>query len=180
MARRTLRRRPVSTNVARTVTSTILRPGILIPVPVDHVFNIFESSRAGTPVVRALDLLALRIELRNLTIEPGDPPLLKRTTRGSGYLILHFPPQSITEQAFYQAAPPGFADANALSASETPDAPPIRARIADESRLVFRVPAGTVIPWTLEGVLDAVQELSMKDAVMGLSANRARFACLSA
>lgn len=162
MARRTLRRRPVSTNVARTVTSTILRPGILIPVPVDHVFNIFESSRAGTPVVRALDLLALRIELRNLTIEPGDPPLLKRTRRGSGYLILHFPPQSITEQAFYQAAPPGFADANALSASETPDAPPIRARIADESRLVFRVPAGTVIPWTLEGVLDAVQELSMK------------------
>ncbi len=162
MARLPVGRGPVSADVFRSITRTIMRPGVLIPVPVDHVFNIFDRSRAGTPVVRALDLLALRIELRNLSVVPGDPPILQKTRRGTAYLILHFPPQSITEQCFYQAAPPGFIDANALSASETPDAPPIRARIADESRLVFPVPDGTVIPWTLEGVLEAVQDLAMK------------------
>lgn len=162
MARRPVGRRPVSTDFVRSVTNTILRPGVLIPVPLDHVFNLFDRSRSGTPVVRALDLLALRIELCKLAVVPGDPPVLQKIGRGSAYVILHFPPQTITEQCFYQAAPPGFADANALSASEMPGDPPIRARIADESRLVFRVPDGTVIPWTLEGVLAAVQDLSMK------------------
>ncbi len=151
----------------------------LVPIPFipDIIKNIFETSRPGRPVVRAEDLLALRIELKNIQITPGSPP--KMTAQGnSARLILHFPPQAITEETFFEIPPQDFEPPAPDSAGEHPHPnkkdkpepasgsealrkPPIRARIADESRLVFKVPAGTAIDYTLEAILAACAEMEM-------------------
>jgi hypothetical protein len=151
----------------------------LVPIPFepDTVKNIFEPGRAGRPVVRPEDLLALRIELKNILITPGSPPRL--TAQGNAAkLILHFPPQAITEETFFEVPPPDFEPPAEGSEGEHPHPyiqekpepasgsdplrkPPIRARVADESRLVFKVPAGTVIDYTLEAILAACAEFEM-------------------
>ncbi|MGB5560263.1 MAG: hypothetical protein WBN04_19895 [Paracoccaceae bacterium] len=154
--------------------------GVVFPQPIDFVGNLFETRRAGTPVVRPDDLVALRIELRNLTVQATTPPVLKKTGSGASYLILHFPPQAITEETFFEASRPGMGTADKdttlpqkpeLDPPGAPSAtvpPPfgrtINARIADESRLVFRVPDDATIPYTLEGILTAVQALEPKVA----------------
>lgn len=131
----------------------------------DHIGNLFEKSRPGSAVVRADDLLALRVEARNLDIVPGTPPRLVKSSNRASYLILHFPPQAIIEQTFYEAEPPGTDlppdDPDSGGGGETPPNPPIRARIADESRIVFSVPAEFDIPYTLEGVLEACESLAL-------------------
>ena len=79
----------------------IFRPGLFYT---DFTRNIFETSRKGSAIVRPEDLVALRIETRNLEILPGAPPKLRKTAGGASYLILHFPPQAITEETFFEAA----------------------------------------------------------------------------
>ncbi|WP_188590348.1 hypothetical protein, partial [Achromobacter denitrificans] len=64
--------------------------------------NFFDGTRPGAPVLRPADLLALRIELRNLAVSPGQPPRLKKAGDGPATLIVHFPPQSIVEQTFFE------------------------------------------------------------------------------
>lgn len=133
--------------------------------------SLFDRSRPGKPVVRPNDLLALRVQLVNMSVQAGTPPLLKRGSRsaGSSYIVLHFPPQSLAEQVFFQAAPPGTKPASvppgappagAPNLSETPLPPPIRARIAGESRLVFKVPDGFSVPYRLADVLAACRQLA--------------------
>jgi hypothetical protein len=157
-------------------------PGPLVGRAVDFTGNLFETGRAGSAVVRTDDLLALRIELRNLNVMPGSPPRLVKPNGGASYLILHFPPQAITEETFFEKAPQGTENPEdnpetkhphpnakpkpdgAGGNSETLRTPPVRARIAGESRLVFQVPSGFDIPYTLEGVLAACQSLEMKVA----------------
>jgi len=133
--------------------------------------NFFDGSRPGQPVLRPADLLALRIELRNLAVTPGQPPRLKKAGSGPATLIVHFPPQSITEQTFFET-PAGNAT-NPPPPRPTPDepepaggqdtltGPPVRARIAGESRLAFSVPDGFDAPYTLEGVLAAIESLPL-------------------
>ena len=77
-------------------TNIKVTPGpdaIIIPplFQIDHIGNLFEPGRPGQPVVRPDDLLAFRIEHRNLLVSPGTPPRLKKQGAGSAYLILHFP-----------------------------------------------------------------------------------------
>ncbi|SMC14066.1 hypothetical protein [Roseovarius aestuarii] len=151
----------------------------LIPKSLDVIKNIFEKSRAGTPVLRVDDLVAMRIELRNCSVVPGSPPLIKKTGTGKGLLILHFPPQTITEETFYEPPPPDISDPKDVdpdhpshhskpkpepsdaSADELLREPPIRARSADESRLVFEVLADSKIEYSLAGILQAVQDLKL-------------------
>lgn len=151
---------------AKTGTA-ILRPdwlgelevGPLFPFPwfQDHIRNLFEASRPGRPAIRSEDLVALRIETRNLDIVSGRPPRLQKSGQGSAYLILHFPPQSFAEETFFeQAAAP--------SDLEELRPPPIRARIANESRLVFTVPNGFDIEYSLASVLAACRDLPLKVA----------------
>jgi hypothetical protein len=151
------------------------------PRPLDFVGNIFEPGRPGDAVVRPEDLVALRVQLANLKVAPGTPPMLERVAAGPAFLVLHFPPQAITEETFFEATPPGMKkpdpdpslplqkpelDAEGQGSDTVP--PPfresVRARIADESRLVFTVPDGAAIPYTLEGILNAVQTLEPKVA----------------
>jgi hypothetical protein len=133
--------------------------------------SLFDPARPGKPVVRPDDLLALRLELVNMKVQAGTPPLLSRgpASGGASYIVLHFPPQALAEQVFFQAAvpgtqvpnvPPGAPPPGDPGASETPLPPPIRARIAGESRLVFKVPDGFAVPYRLAEVLAACQQLA--------------------
>ena len=141
------------------------------------VRNIFDKTRPGKAVVRQEDLAVLRVEIRNMKIEQGNSvnskPLLKRSGAGEAYLILHFPPQSFGEETYFQTRPSndGYKDKEldpdnpkppGGSSSEVCD-PPIRARIAHESRLVFNVPNGFPdIEYSLAGVLEACKKLPLK------------------
>jgi len=151
----------------------------LIPRSPDVVRNIFEKNRPGVPILRPEDLLALRVELRNCEIVPGSPPVIRKTGAGAGRLILHFPPQAITEETFFQPPPPLFKKPSEVGGAnpnpedqpkpepsdptkdETLREPPIRARIADESRLAFKLPAGTEIEYSLQGILTACRTLEL-------------------
>ena len=136
----------------------------------DPVGNIFDGARPGHAVVRPADLVALRIELHNLVIQPGTPPRLKKTGSGASHLVLHFPPQAITEETFFETRPagttnppakPGVPSKPEPGGSEELTGPPVRARISGESRVAFVVPDGFDVPYTLEGVLGAVEELAL-------------------
>jgi hypothetical protein len=133
--------------------------------------SLFDPARPGKPAVRPNDLLALRIELVNMKVQPGSPPTLSRgpASSGASYIVLHFPPQALAEQVFFQAAvpgtqpprvPPSAPPQSPPSANENPLPPPIRARIAGESRLVFKVPDGFSVPYQLANVLEACQQLA--------------------
>ncbi|WP_457302309.1 hypothetical protein, partial [Phyllobacterium sp. P5_D12] len=83
------------------VDSGIIIPDITVFTP-DPNQNFFDSNRKGSAVVRPRDMLVLRFELSNLTISPGSPPHLKKISAGAANLIVHFPPQTITEENFYE------------------------------------------------------------------------------
>jgi len=149
-----------------------------------NIFD-FDKKQNATPVVRPDDLVVLRVETRNMKIESGDdkkndsritskltgfkndaksnPPRLRKDKTGEdAYLILHFQPQSFAEETFFQSAPPNFTDPNDTSVEQPLPLPPVRARIADESRLVFIVPDDFNIKYSLASVLEACQHLPLK------------------
>ncbi|MFN6999493.1 MAG: hypothetical protein ACK4ST_05590, partial [Elioraea tepidiphila] len=144
---------------------------VLVPVAPSYTSNLFQAGKPGRAVVRAEDLLAIRIELRNLAVTPGTPPRLRKSGTAAAHLILHFPPQSITEETFFETRPAGTTNPkrpdgtndkdDPPGGTETPKPPPVRARIAGESRLAFAVPDGFDIPYTLEGVLAACRDLAL-------------------
>jgi hypothetical protein len=136
-----------------------------------HVGNFFAAGRPGRAVVRPDDLVALRLELRGLSVSAGTPPRLRKTASGKAQLIVHFPPQAITEQTFFETRPAGTTNPprpdgkpdkpDPGGGSETLTGPPVKARISGESRLAFDVPDGFNIPYTLESVLAAIQDLEL-------------------
>ena len=149
--------------------------GITLPSrPPDPNVNFFDANRAGRAVVRPTDLVALRIELHNLTVAPGTPPRLQKTGTGAANLIIHFPPQAITEQTFFETKPKGtktgppppagVPDKPEPSGSEELTGPPVRARISGESRLAFSVPDGFDVDYTLQGILTAIETLPLEVA----------------
>lgn len=156
-----------------TVRAPIVRlpDQVLVPVAPSYTSNLFQAGKPGRAVVRAEDLLAIRIELRNLAVTPGTPPRLRKSGTAAAHLILHFPPQSITEETFFETRPAGTTNPkrpdgtndkdDPPGGTETPKPPPVRARIAGESRLAFAVPDGFDIPYTLEGVLAACRDLAL-------------------
>ena len=124
-------------------------------------------------VVRPKDLLVLRFQFVNLALQyrEGSGNFLVRDGDKSAYLVIHFPPQNIAEQAFFETsneesyAPakksdgspigPGDAGYPPTTSGETPTAPPVKARIAGPSRLAFLIPKEiTAIPYTLDALLD--------------------------
>jgi hypothetical protein len=116
-------------------------------------------------VTRPDDLLRLRIEGRNLRVQRGGdsaPSLVVDDGQQPAFLVVHFAPQSIAESAYYEATivnvDPDVPDDVPPPPPETvePVPPPggVPVRIAHNSRLVFRVPAGREIPLTIDGLLD--------------------------
>jgi hypothetical protein len=100
-------------------------------------------------ILRAHDLLALRVDAVNLKLEASDPKhpkLVVQKATDPAYLIVHFPPQNITEQAYPEA------DVNAGSV-DSPGS--VAAMMAGNSRLVFQLPPGMKeIPFNTDALLD--------------------------
>jgi hypothetical protein len=111
-------------------------------------------------VLRAEDLIDLRIEAPNCHLEPEDPPAEIVADNGA-LLIVHFPPQHLAEQAFLALSfmLPENGDVDTTAA---PLPGVARHRAAEPTRLVFEVPEGTRIPFTLAGVLDAATKLRLR------------------
>ncbi|MCE7935450.1 MAG: hypothetical protein DYG96_12805 [Chlorobi bacterium CHB2] len=125
-------------------------------------------------VVRPKDLLVLRFEFVNLALnyrEGSGNFLVRADGDKAAYLVVHFPPQNIAEQAFFETsneenyAPAKKSDGSPIGANdagypptgtgEPPTPPPVKARIAGPSRLAFLIPKEiTTIPYTLEALLD--------------------------
>ncbi|MBN2339390.1 MAG: hypothetical protein JXP48_12710, partial [Acidobacteria bacterium] len=109
-------------------------------------------------VLRPDDLLTLEIECLNLGMQPGTPPKLVRINDDPAYLIVHFPPQHIAEQAFFEATPHFEPDKNdpkkESGGSDNPKDPPVGSRLAGSTRLAFGIPKEVAeIPLTLEALL---------------------------
>ncbi|HSE67870.1 MAG TPA: hypothetical protein VLB12_12865 [Gemmatimonadales bacterium] len=130
-------------------------------------------------VIRPDDLVVLAFDLVNLKVTPAaehEAATLVKQGRGSAYLIVWFPPQHILEEAYFTTGLPSYpvkipsnpgqapltdADQNTVKIDEL-GTPPIDARIAGWSRLVFQVPDDKLpLDWTLEGMLQAMRELEL-------------------
>jgi hypothetical protein len=138
----------------------------------EPTFTEFAEGAAGTPVAitrlhafRALDMLDLDIELRNLVAEPAGRPtrFVRRNRNQPSHVIVHFAPQNIAEAATFEG--PGKADAFVpagqpapmppLGTPQSPPQPPIPRRIAGRSRLAFKLPDGMdELPCKLDALLD--------------------------
>jgi hypothetical protein len=118
-------------------------------------------------LLRPLDLLALRLELRNLRLDTSGakgPRLVLEQPARPAFVIVNFPPQAIAERAYFEAAANVKSDPtfntpppSPLPSGDDPLDPPgsVPVRIAGASRLVFRLPANlTEIPYTMESLLD--------------------------
>ena len=132
-----------------------------------------------TWVVRPDDLLVLDFNLVNLEVvasEGDGPAYVRKAGNGQAYLVVTFPPQHITEIAYfttvenYEVSTPAATDKEPAkpedpdnaSGIEPPDDPPIPAYIAGWSRLAFRVPDDYLpFDYTLEGLLKAMNDLEL-------------------
>ena len=131
-------------------------------------------------VIRPDDLLNLQIECRNLQLDadsPDGPVLVAEDAAQKAYLIVHFPPQTIAEEAVFESfpmskAPPNGTpdepvrqnDQTCLVTLKIPEKSSAHARLGEPTRLVFQLPANSNprIPYTIEGLLDwAELELSV-------------------
>jgi type VI protein secretion system component Hcp len=130
-------------------------------------------------VVRPDDLLNLGIEAVNLRLDndqPGDPALVVDEAGLTAQLIVTFPPQSIAETSYFESSVVNPPDPQNPAAEISPDDGPERGPTADKtepldppgvpglrsavagsarrSRLVFTVPSGARLPFSVAGLLD--------------------------
>jgi len=110
-------------------------------------------------LLRADDLLTLRFEFVNLTLDTAAtraPRLLRARAAQPAFVIVHFPPQHIVEQTFHADDGGGLPDLTA---------PPVGALLADPSRLVFKVPDDRGdIPFTAASLLTCMKTFELKVA----------------
>lgn len=115
-------------------------------------------------LVRPDDLLNLQVEAANLRLDadnPEQPVLVVEDPQQPAYLTFIFPPQTIAESAYFEAAivapdgDPQRPDPDKDNPTEPLDPPgSVGVRLAHPSRLVFKVPADARIPFSTEGLLD--------------------------
>lgn len=121
-------------------------------------------------LLRPEDLLVLTIELRNFRLDKSDPknPLLRiEKPNDPAYVIVHFQPQSIVEQAFFETsaiAPPPYNVPPPPAHAPPPDPgasdallPPgqVQARMTGASRVVFHAPKDMQpLPLSMEALLN--------------------------
>ena len=113
-------------------------------------------------LLRRDDLLFLEFELVNLklVIQDEGPYLTRSDTQQPAYVIVYFQPQSIAEEAFVETEPP---QVDPPPSAPKPRVPPVQARIAGRSRLVFKIPDQIdQIAYSVESLLDwSKYELSL-------------------
>lgn len=98
-------------------------------------------------LLRPRDLVDLRLEAPGCTVEGSEDGAELVAGDDGALFVLHFPPQHIGERVWDEGG-------EAIG--------PSGHRAADPSRLVYEVPAGTRVPYTLEGVLEAIRGLRLR------------------
>ncbi|MEP6707912.1 MAG: hypothetical protein ABJC05_10350, partial [Pyrinomonadaceae bacterium] len=161
---------------APTPTPSLAEPPTgVISIRPENLGQLNLRGRFSSLVLRPEDLLVLRLEFINLVLDTGaansveqyPPRLMRDLAARPSYIVVHLQPQNIAEQAFFETAkdsnypvkPP---DPDASEPADNPYGPPVKARIAGPSRLVFRVP-DTVdpIPYTLKSILEKCGQYDM-------------------
>ncbi|WP_146617496.1 hypothetical protein [Arthrobacter globiformis] len=113
-----------------------------------------EQPRVDARLLRTQDLVDLRLEAWGCTIEPAGAEGGSELVAGpDAVLVLHFPPQHLGEEVWQAGSPPA------------PPAKPDRPSghiAAGPTRLVYAIPEGLRIPYTLEHLLRALQGLALR------------------
>jgi hypothetical protein len=126
---------------------------------------------AAPPVTMSLallrpdDLLNLRVDAVNLKLGTSDrehPVLVHDDPESEALLIVRFAPQTLVEEAYFAGDGPtqklGAGEVEHKDSSPVPSTPAepggVAARLGEETRLVFRVPHGMAIPYSIAGLLD--------------------------
>ncbi|MEP6569924.1 MAG: hypothetical protein ABJC10_09135 [Acidobacteriota bacterium] len=132
----------------------------VVPIGPENLGDLKLRGPFSTVVLRPEDLLVLRLEFVNFRLETGysTPQLVRDVSGNPSYIAVHLQPQNIAEQAFFETAkstypvkPP---DPDSGEPKDDPYGPPVKARIAGPSRLVFHVPSNAdPIPYTLKALL---------------------------
>ncbi len=114
-------------------------------------------------LLRTTDLIDLRLEALGCTLEPTDA-CAELVAGPDALLLVHFPPQHLGEEVWQAGAPP-----------PPPAAPPRPSShvAAGPTRLVYEVPEGTRIRWTLHDVLAALPGLGLRVSPRATPAGRA-------
>jgi hypothetical protein len=138
-------------------------------------------------LLRPDDLLYLEIEPVNLALKAssdGTQTLVRQMAGQPSYLVVHFPPQAIMEEAFLENPPPGF-DNNKINGGDaySKNAPAETAtpltsaesRLSGPSRLVFRLPDARdfSLPFTVAALLDWDKYQLVVTPIAGLGVNPA-------
>lgn len=114
--------------------------------------------------LRPDDLLALELTWENLVLKDRQ---LVRAARGDAFIVVHFEPQHVADEAYFEKAknypvPPTDKDAAKLEDELPAPGGRARSRVAGRSRLAFRVPSDvSSIPCTLEALLGAISEFPL-------------------
>ena len=134
----------------------LIRPGITIAR--------LDLSVIVLPVLRTADFLSLGFQFINLQLSTEAPkvPKLQRIDEDKpAYVVVHFPPQHISEQAFWE-----------MENSLEPLTLPSITRMSGPSRLSFELPKDkNSLPYTLESLLDwSTMKLSVAPTALALPA----------
>lgn len=130
-------------------------------------------------IVRPADLVALSVDAVGceLLTDGAQPAHLRPLAKGSSaYLVVRFAFQHVGEEAIYEGQPdpdvlydemnPGqpqyLRKADSVRAPNARPAPPINARAARGSRLVFDIPAGDCIEFSTAGIIAAMGRLRLR------------------
>jgi hypothetical protein len=97
-------------------------------------------------LTRREDMMCLRFEFINMFLT-DEPPRLIRGESGPAYMIVHFPPQAIAEQALAE-----------YTGDPKLPTPPLKSRVADPSRIAFSIPITmSEIPFTMQSIMNWTQ-----------------------
>ncbi len=119
-------------------------------------------------IIRPEDLLVLRFYYDNFSLRSNGSTasLVPTNSAKTGTIVVEFQPQSIVEEAFYEAdnklangvqtnpkTGTEYAKPAGASTSDPLPQPPIRSRMSGKSRLAFSIPKGTSIDLSLDALL---------------------------
>jgi len=107
--------------------------------------------------LRKEDLLYLKFDFFNLVLNGNT--ISRKNSSLPSFIVAQFQPQSIAEEAYYDASTNGLAQgSSSKSSSETPTNPPIPALISSPTRLAFKLPSGmNSINFSEEDLLDWIR-----------------------
>src|SRR5215208_8188647 len=121
------------------------RPPIIFH-PID--LDMFSFSKT---VLRKEDFMALRFDFYNLQKIDGDSKLDSKIKEKESYIVVHFPPQQIVEEAYYQK----ISHLDQEGEEEIVRSSPIPALIAGPSRLAFAIPKSLLpLSYNLNSLLE--------------------------